>query len=138
MPPEVCTSSVCQAPTVVVVPSVVDGTVPAVVVVWLVEEVVATVVVDVGFGSEVEVAVDPRSVITGAATFSGAMGRSLTRSSAALTICHVIVVASTSTKSQAPARLQRFTLRLSQDPPHSSSSAHQGFVKTVAWDLNEG
>lgn len=54
-------------------------------------------------------------VMTGAATLRGARGRSLTRSSAALTICQVRVVARTRTPSHAANRLNRFTLELSQE-----------------------
>ena len=57
------------------------------------------------------------SAMTGAATFRGAMGRSLTRSSAALTICQVRVVASPTTTSQPKKRVNRLTSGLSQASP---------------------
>lgn len=70
----------------------------------------------------------------GAATFSAVSGLSLTRSSAALTICHVRVVVSTRTTSHAPNRLKRLTSRLSQTRSgwlvNGSSRFHQAGLST--------
>lgn len=76
-------------------------------------------VVMVGVGAVVSadgIVVEARVDNTGAAIFSGDTGRSLTRSSAALTICQARVVVSTSTSDQAAARLHRRIEPLSQCP----------------------
>jgi hypothetical protein len=73
-----------------------------------VEEETAGVVVVV-VDARVVLVVVAASVMTGAATFSGAMGLSLTRSSAALTICQVTVVDSPTTTSQPKKSVNRLT-----------------------------
>jgi hypothetical protein len=69
------------------------------------------------------------SAMAGAATFRGAMGRSLTWSSAALTICQVRVVASPTTTSQPKKRVNRLTPGLSQTSPAGFSTQYQGCIK---------
>jgi nucleoside permease NupC len=60
---------------------------------------------------------EPETAAVGAAMFT-ATGRSLTRSSAALTICHVRVVVRPRTKAQTPKSAQRrISPPLSQDSP---------------------
>ena len=89
MPPAVCTDRVCQAACVVVgVGAAVEFAAEEESEDEVVEvEPCAEVGVDAG--TVVLVVVVCWSVITGAATFRGAIGRSLTWSSAALTICQV-------------------------------------------------
>ena len=116
MPPAVLTSRVCQATAAMVgegVDVAVGGAVVPVVDVELDSADVEVVVVD---ATVVLVVVD-ESTMAGAATLSGAMGRSLTRLSAALTICQVRVVASPTTTSQPKKRENRLTSELSQTSP---------------------
>jgi hypothetical protein len=80
-------------------------------------------VLDVEVG-EVEVV---GSEVGAGATWIG--GWSLTRASAALTICHVNVVATAATSTHAPAMVHLLTLALSQVPRVISSRGGQGFLK---------
>ena len=66
-------------------------------------------------------------VLGAGATCSG--GCSLTWASAALTICHVRVVASAATSTHAPAIAHLLTLSFSQEAKVISSTRHQGFLK---------
>ena len=79
---------------------------------------------------------------TGAATLRGDAGRSLTCASAAPTICHVMKVVSTTTKTQPPAIAIRRMTRLSQPassrPVNEPSRFHQGCGVTALGDLLSG
>jgi hypothetical protein len=129
---------------------------PAVVDVDVDEEPVVVDVDEVGVGEvevgEVEEVVDPGSLVDavmstlvveesaavarGAATLSGA--RSLTRASAALTICQVTMVTTAVTSTQAPAILTLLIDSLSQEPGLMFSTPCQGFLKGSSVDRARG
>jgi hypothetical protein len=98
--------------------------VPGLVVAVVGDEVAEAPLVDVDVWV---VDVESEETARGASTSSA--GRSLTWASAALTICHVNVVATAATSTQAPAMLHLLTCPLSQEPGACSSTNRQGFLK---------